>query len=827
MNPQEPTDEIISGPADLTPAPPTETTQAIPERPINYEVDGKKLMDRCIRDAQNNTARLLRDRQDILNLRFDRGGRDNQWCVWDEGTGRFVTRGENPEQGGLPAWVPRPCTNLFRIIVRGLTSILDQSEPAQVFAPATEAEKDKATADVAEHAIPVLREECGYDSEGHRHALNNLVTLTDKAAYVVFYDSDPKWGVKEVEQFVCPNPECATVSSPIDIEAANGCPVCGFEETEQFEVYTRDGLVDPAVEPIGKMRGRVLAGFEFSTPSSARSTNAKAMPWLLTHHRMTPAAICAQFGPELQTLVGDKNNWADGSLARSYADEMHRLSSPQSGGASLGGGSIVNDGPIVYGLYHDPIEDHEVYLPKGFHGFYIANQLIEPGPLPYDDGSADNPQPIKNVLIRTWENAGMNAFGHPPADDQVPIQQSYNLTEAMIELIIMHDAAPTTFIPDTVTLLDDPTGVPGDTVRYRSIDGQKPTRVNGLNPGEALFARLDKLWEKMQEVSGLNAVLMGSRPSGDPTLGEVQILEERGMATFRAPLDELINFEKDLSYMLLSIGRQSLWSPRFRRIRGENGQWELKSFAAADLKGSIDIVVNRASAWPRSPMMQRLNIDKALERGILPPPAMDPELQSKLLSDMNLVHLKPSYDVDRKQIARELERWKAARGPQDIAPPNPQTQNLQLHLALKQGFLKTEEAEAIAVENAMVFQAMCNHVMQLQMLLAPPPMADPNAPPPAGGEDAATPGAKGELDRAIQDGVLRPDDGKAGTSGTLDQLIADGTLRPDDGTGDEPAPGGMPPMAMPAQTGPSIDDITAAQMTQPLPRPGVPPGPPV
>ena len=94
--------------------------------------------------------------------------------------------GSDPEQGGLPAWIPRPDTNLFHKLIKGLTSILDQSEPAQVFAPRTVEEADQAPADVAEDAVPVLREECGYDSEGHRHELNRLATLTNGAAYVLY-----------------------------------------------------------------------------------------------------------------------------------------------------------------------------------------------------------------------------------------------------------------------------------------------------------------------------------------------------------------------------------------------------------------------------------------------------------------------------------------------------------------------------------------------------------------------------------------------------------------------------------------------------------------
>jgi len=384
----------------------------------------------------------------------------------------------------------------------------------------------------------------------------------------------------------------------------------------------------------------------------------------------------------------------------------------------------------------------------------------------------------------------------------------------MVELITMHDAAPTRYIPDTVTLLDEPTGVPGDWIRYRSIDGQKPTESRGINPPESLFKRMDQCDAKMQEVSGLNSVLSGQRPSGDPTLGEVQILEERGMATFRSPLDSLIAFERDLSFMLLSIARQSAWSPRFRRLRGENSQWEIKQFAAADLSGQVDIVVDRASAWPRSPLMQQLRLREALSQGVLPPPAQDPELQGKLLVEMNLAHLKPSYDVDRRQVAREIDGWKAATDPSQIKAPNPQTQNLPIHLHFKQQFMKTEEAEALETLNFPVWSAMLAHIQQIQNLLQPPVPMPPDPPP--------APGSQGALDRELDTGRLTPDTGEAGQGGALEQAIAAGTLVPDDGTATSPGQPGLgghaaaPTMA----GGPSIDQISAEQMRQPLPQPG-------
>jgi len=776
--------------------------QATPERKIDYVGQGKALIEKCIAEAASNHARLLRDRADILNQKFDRGGRANQWCVWDQGTGRYVERGTDPEQGGLPEYIPRPVTNVFNVVIDGICAILDQSEPAQVFGPNTDADSDKAAAEVAADAVPVLREECGYDSEGHRHELNRLSTLIDKCLYLLYYDNDPKHGMGEVELFSCG--QCGEVVEPMEVEDAGGkCPHCEYAETEHFELVTDPTTALPITIPMpkGRIRGEIIPSYEFTLPSSCRRPNAKAAPWILTHSRMAPQDV-ARMWPAAAAIADDKSKWASGSLTRAYADQMRALSSPATGETGSRTGSQEVDGPVVYRLMHDPIEDRDFYFPKGFFGVLIGGELVEKGPLPFEDG---NGTPVKHGIVRTYVDGTGSQFGHPPGDDLVPLQQSRNLVESMIQLIIMHDAAPTKYLPETVTLVDQPTGVPGEWVRYRSLDGQKPTESRGMNPPESLFNYLDRIDAKFQEVSRLNSVLSGQRPSGDPTLGEVQILEERGMAAFRAPLDCLIQFEKDLSFLLLTIARQCAWSPRFRRIRGEDKQWEIKQFASADLSGEIDITVARASAWPKSPLMQQLRIKEALSGGVLPPPMQDPELQGQLLVDMDLAHLKKSWDVDRRQIARELDVWRHAHTPDEImaAAPDPHIIEISLHLYLKKNFLKTEEAEEIRLANPPVYQAMVQQVlgleqhMQMKAMQAAAIQAGPQTP--------AAPGGEGALDAALEAGAVAP--AEEPQPEALAAAMESGALMPA-GAGEA--------MAAAAAAGPSMDDLLEAKLLLPV-----------
>jgi hypothetical protein len=767
-------------------------------RKIDYARDAKIIIDRVLADAQNNNARLDRDRQDWLNLKFDRGGPDNQWVVWDQGTNRFVKRGTDPKQGGIPEGVPRVVTNVFSNKINGITAILDQSTPAQVWAPATDDDADRATAEVIEDVIPVLFDEIGYRAGDLRTQIHKSICLTDKVGVCVWYDTDEKYGFAPVPLLQCQNPECDCLISPMEFEdAGEVCPECGGEDVGD----AIDGLGQPVEThyPKGKMRARLYESFELSLPRSARSIDAHAVPWVLAHSRYSEAEALAAW-PNAKAAIKDKQATpaGTGGIQRQYADAMRQLSSPRvSSEAHMAGGGKTLDGPVVYIVWHDPVDDGEVYLPHGLYAVQINGQIVEPGPLPVND---DDGCPKKNILLRTYQHQAGTGYGKPPADDLQPLQVTRNTVETLILLILMHDAAPRTFVPLSVTLEDEITGLPAETIRYRShVPGEKPTTDRGMNPPEGLYKYLEILDAKFDEISNLNAVLQGARPDGDPTAFEIETLKERGMSAFRGPLDQLIRFEIDLARLCLCIARQSAWSTRFRKVRGENGAWEIREFSAADLTGKVDVQVDPVSAWPKSPMMQLSRFEKALTLGILPPAMQDPELQLKALTLLDLTEMRPSMDVDRKQVARELDRWKAAQTPLEIAPPDPLC-NIDMHLFLKSMFLKTEECEQLAQMNSAVYQAMRQHVSMLQGMVAMRQAAAAAAQQPQkpGKPDDRSNVEKGDtstLDGALESGALRP----AGAGGAnVQDLVTSGALVPAGAT-QAAAPGG-----------PSIDDLMAA-----------------
>lgn len=782
-------------------------------RRIDYDAAALRLVQRCVDDAKGNQARLDRDRADWQNLLFYRGGKENHWSVWDQSTSSYVPRGTDPEQGGVPEWMPRACHNVLAVKIDGIVSILDQAEPAKLWYPSTDDDSDRATAEVAEDVDPVLLAEIDYDSL--RPELHKLITLTNGAALVLHYDTDEKHGMQGIPILRCPT--CGVETSPMELEdAGDVCPPdldtdgnvleegCGTPADQFEQVIDQQGTPSEVMYPKGKICGTVVPSFEYSLPSSARSADARRVPWVLTHSGMSRAEVIGRWKDKGEALTEKQGSAGkNGGLQRSYARAMRSLSSPLRARAGGQGGTGTNDETVVYILHHDPIDEKDYYFPDGLLAAVCDGVLLESGPLPTTD---DEDRPIKNVLIRSYDTSPGTPYGKPPADDLVPLQQTRNLVDSLLQLILMHEAAPTTYIPLSVTLENPRTGRPGEDVYFRStVPGEVPHVAQGVSPPEGLYKYLELIDAKFEEISKLNAVLGGVRPEGDPTLGEVQRLEENGLRAFNAPLQQLIRFECDLSRLLMFIAKRSAWSDRFRQVRGENGQWEISQFNAADLGGKVDVQIEKQSAWPKSPLSRLLRLGKAFEWGVLPPPAQDPELQVKLLSELDLLTMKPSMDLDRKQVARELDRWKAAHGPAEIAPPDPVTQNIPLHLHFKQQFLKTEEFEELVKANPPLAMAMVGHVQQLQMLIAQAQAAQAAAANPAP-PDARTPAEKGDgsaVEAAVQAGAIRPAGGEP-QADPLGDAISQGVLTPADAMPQPPA-------------GPSIDELMAAGAIQPAP----------
>jgi hypothetical protein len=725
-----------------------------------------QLLERCRQDAKHNMPALARRRADLYNLKLERGGEDNHWVVWDNQAGTYVRRPDDDSPGGLPKWFHRATSNLLANKTDGIAAILNQSQPAKNWYATRDDDRSRATADVCEIADPVLLDEIDYP-HGLRPRLNKLTALTSAAAVVVTYDNDPKWGTDSLPLLQCQ--QCQQIVNPLEVpDPEEPCPDCGGQ-LDWAENPQQPGLPLGMDYPKGRLNAELISSFELSLPRTAQVCHEEHLPWVLTHQRWDLDDAVSRW-PQLQgKITHDAPSGAASKASdQAMADQARDLAAPVANTRDQSAGGGGQKGPIIYRLWHDPIVDDEFNFPDGLFLTTLEgdspDDVLECTPLPFKD---DEGRPFKNVLLRAFVNAPASPHGKPPADDLAPLQVQLNLALALGFLILMHHASPRTFIPSTVTINDKLTGMPGKNVGYRSyVPGDKPIVEPGVGFPDSLKWFIEFIVQAFDTVSKLNAVLMGERPQGDPTLGEVEILQERGFAAFQEPLESLVQFERRLSMKLLWVTKECGWSERYRRILGDDGQWKLQAFTGADLDGHVTVDIDLATAWPKSPMLTNMRVAKAFELGILNP--QDPEVQEEYLKLNDLLQFKKSTDADQDQVNRQLDVWRQATDPSQIEPPQ-SWWRLDYHLYRKTQFLKTETFEQLQQQNPPVAQAMLAHVGQLHQMLAPPMPAEPAAAPQKGD--------KGALPHAVQSGAVVPARGK-GAKGALGRAAQAGVIHP-------------------------------------------------
>jgi hypothetical protein len=307
------------------------------------------------------------------------------------------------------------------------------------------------------------------------------------------------------------------------------------------------------------------------------------------------------------------------------ASRTSRLRRPGAGAQRAGaerterGGSGANAGPVIWRLWHDPIDDEEFYFPDGVFLTVLEGEdlVLDFTPLPFKD---DDGRAFKNVVIRQYTAPG-SAWGHPPADDLVPLQEQLDLAQSLAFLILMHHASPRTFIPSTVTLNDKLTGAcrarTSATARWCRATSRTSSRATAFP--EALKWFLDVHHRDVRQ--GLEAERRADRPAaagrpdarrgGDPAGARVRRVPGAARAARR--LREAAVAQVAVDHARVRVGAA------LPRLLGDNGDWKLQAFTGADLEGHVTIDIDLATAWPKSPMLTNLRLSKAFELGILNP----------------------------------------------------------------------------------------------------------------------------------------------------------------------------------------------------------------
>lgn len=619
--------------------------------------------------------------------------RGHQWWTFDSTTRNFNFRPK------LPPGMPTPVTNRFARLVDAHVSMLARFEPSLSFAPGSHDAEDRAAADVSSRAIDVIQDEVNMTT--HRQQLAKWVGLTGGAWRETGYDPDMAHGTVDVPMDTCPM--CGATDLPTPDFT---CASCGGGPTiPALDPATGQPQTKPM--PKGKMYVDACSLFEmFFDPSIT--------DWSKQDKYLRQKA---------NDLEKSKARWKDFIDPDSIkADSM-----------ALGTGTAMADGLPTLGprlqdlprqimasrqqntkvtenyYYEMPSETY----PDGLLAIFLGKkpeQFVKAGPLPYYflDAMGAKTYFLPHDFFPQNEVPG-SAWPKSFADDIAPIQVERNKAHAKIIMWENRMANHVWVVPQGSNVRNI-TGIMGQVLEYNPIVGgvnAEPKRVEGkaLTPG--MMERLAQIDSEMDEIAIVSEVMSGRRPEGISAGIALQILKERGETQFGPMFIKWNHAEAQWAKKALAIARLYWTEERLQRIKGRDGQWEVKKFLGSDLAGSIDVIAEAGTMMPRSTMTERAEFEQAASLGVVNP-AANPAERRAALKLFGLTWVQEGLEKEARNAIIENEGFEALV--QGSAAVDAMALNKQVQMAQAQGWTPVQVLAAAE----MFFASMGAEVPKLR-----------------------------------------------------------------------------------------------------------------
>lgn len=226
----------------------------------------------------------------------------------------------------------------------------------------------------------------------------------------------------------------------------------------------------------------------------------------------------------------------------------------------------------------------------------------------------------------------------------------------------------------------------GEVVEFTPVPGAPPPTAMPIpNMPAYAYKEEEALIAQLNDISGINEVSRG-QPTGGVTaaIGLAYLTEQDdtriGVVTRRHELQWAKFFKMVLEYV-----EKFYQNDRLLKIAGDSGQYLVKSFVGADLRGNTDVAVIEGSTLPGSITAKRDLILALFQQGLLGNP-QDPKARDKILKllefgDVNGIW--EDYSIDMNQISSSISDLK-----QGIPSEISDLDNNELHVLEKNKFRK-------------------------------------------------------------------------------------------------------------------------------------------
>lgn len=613
---------------------------APPEDP--YEnLDRAKLLER-FKQAKDEglDLRWVYERQWWRNLLYILG---RQWIYFDSKRGEWRDK-------RLQKWIPRPTTHKPREVLTAIRAIFSGIKLGIIARPNGRSTENIITANTADEMHPLIHEE---------HEMDRVMQDGDfwliacgNALLKMWWDLDPKHGTRTITIDQCVG--CGAEVPPDAMESATQpvCPECGGLE---FAPVEQD-------QPVGKGTTDVCSPFEVLLPAHASNFDEIRK---IIRLRWRPKDYWLPRYQEFFDSLQAKPAWEKSpterslSLFKSLAAQNDITGSPFTTGGTTG--TTKGEGLTEYEYWEQPSEEY----PEGLFFRVIGESspiILEdaeqgsPGPLPERDKDG---KPLWTWIHVAYEPFGGRVWAMGAMDPLIPKFDQLNRLDSRIELIIDRMANPIWLEPKGAEV-ERFTGEPGLVVKYLTVgpSGAKPERIPGEGPHQSLFQIREMILREIEEGAGTFDIIKGQKPTGVEAFSALQLLVERSQSRFTTAFNERGRAYRRWFSVALELERTYGPDERLVSLLGPNKQWTYRHFQKANLKGSVNIVVEDGTNVPKTALGRRAAVEQANNLGLLD--VSDPDQKMGLYSLFGLQELAPSLHSDVLAAHREqdaFEQW--------------------------------------------------------------------------------------------------------------------------------------------------------------------------
>jgi len=571
---------------------------------------------------------------------------NRQWIYFDSKRGQWQDK-------RLARWIPRPVTNILKDGVQTVRSNFAAINYGATARPVGEDNKNVVTAGVSDDYLPILYGEHQMDSVYNEGDFWLLVTGNMWLHTAVNHDR--KNGMLTIRHETCV--KCQQTYSEVEIkDAGQKCPSCGANAF--MPAMNPDG--SPMVErrPLPKGMTMALSPFEI------------AFPLVYERYDLAPYTIRMRWrdksyyeqDAELSQYV-NRIPWSKTPAERTmqifkslpFQNDLG-VSAPFFGS---GGSNTESDGVVEYDVWIKPCDefpDGQVIRFAGDQNPIVIHSEKEslPGPLPYHSGDGN---PLFTFHHARYEHVGGRPLGSAMIDPAVGKQDQLNQLDSHMLMIIGRMANPVWLEPKGAEV-EKFTGEPGLVVKWNPLvagGNAKPERIPGEGINSSVFQYRQIIKDEAQDLMGTYDILKGQKPAGVEAYAALNLLLERGQAKHASAFKERAAAHRGWAGDALSIEQEFGEETRIRARMMPNKGWAFDTFKKADLKGSIEILIEDGTSTPKTNLGERANIDHLNTLGLIDP--TDEDQKRKIFEKFGESELLPEIDAQVQEAWMNMDKF--------------------------------------------------------------------------------------------------------------------------------------------------------------------------